>query len=474
MAATFINATHIEEFKNTRKYQIERMPAPPKVIIPMQQHIGIPCEPLVKVGDIVDKGQKIGDVNAGLGCPVHASVSGTVSAIIDVTIPNGKIVKGIVIDNDYEDRLSPEINPFNKKLNDATFEEIVSIIREAGIVGMGGAMFPSYAKVTSAVGKVDNLFINCAECEPFITANHRLLLENPAAVINGIKILLKALGLRQAVIAIEDNKLDAVNKLEDLIQDSELIKVKVLKTRYPQGDEKQIIYALTGKEVPVGKLPIDIGCVVFNPETCSAIFNAFLNGMPLLERIVTVDGDSVKTPKNVLVPIGTSYKDLFEFCGGFKKQPAKIINGGPMMGIAQWDMETAVNKGTTAILAFSKKAIREYEQKPVCIRCGKCVGVCPARLMPLYLALYTMIDKIDVCKSYDIFSCVECGLCSYVCPGKLPILQYIRTAKVKLCDDIAKAKPVSACELSDVNNDFNEEVIPDDGKVDEFVQETKE
>ena len=469
MALTFKNGIHVSEHKNTKKLQIERMPAPAVVMIPMSQHIGVPCTPLVNPGDKIDLGQKIGDVESGLGCPVHSSVSGKVSLIKEITTPTGNRVKCVVIENDFENRLSSDIAPFEKKLNEITFDEIVSIIREAGISGMGGAMFPTHAKITSSAGKVEKLFINCAECEPYITANHRLLLENPAAVINGTKILMKALGLRQAVIAVEDNKIDAVNKLDDLLNGSDLIKVSLLQTRYPQGDEVQIVYALTGKEVPAGKLPIDVGCVVFNPETCASIFNAFLKGMPLIERIVTVDGDCINKPKNLLVPIGTSYKDLFEFCGGLKKTPAKIINGGPMMGTAQWDIEGVVTKGTTGVLAFSKSAIREYEQEPVCIRCGKCVDGCPKRLMPTYLALFAKNGNLDMCEKYDALSCVECGSCSYVCPGNVPIVQYIRVAKAKIQEDkraIEQALKLSAAKIK-------EEVKSDD-KIDESIPNTEE
>ena len=443
MPATFKNGIYVAEHKNTRKFQIEKMPPPNKVSIPMAQHIGVPCTPLVKIGDIVDKGQKIGDVPPdALGCPVHASVSGKIIGITDVFMPNAVKIKNVIIENDNEDRLSNDVKAFDKKLTEASFDEIVNIVREAGISGMGGATFPTYMKIKSAAGKVDKLFINCAECEPYITVNHRLLLENPAAVINGMKIILKALGLRSGIIAIEDNKYDAINKLEELTSVNDLIKISILKTKYPQGDESQIVYALTGKEIPAGKLPIDAGCVIFNPETCANIFFAFAKGTPLIERIVTVDGDCVKNPKNLLVPIGTSYKDIIGFCGGLKREPVKIINGGPMMGIAQWDINTTITKGTSAILVFSKKYTNEFKQPAACIRCGKCIGSCPKRLMPVYLANFAQAGKLDMCEKYSVLNCVECGACSYVCPGNVPIVQYIRVAKTKITED-RKAKQIA-------------------------------
>ncbi|MCL2518227.1 MAG: electron transport complex subunit RsxC [Oscillospiraceae bacterium] len=423
MAVTFRGGIYVEEHKNTRKYQIERMPAPAKVRILLSQHIGAPCKPVVVVGNNVGQGQKIGDIENGFGCPVHASVSGR---IVDIT------EKHIEIENDYENRIFPDIKPFEKRLPDTSFDEIVKIIREAGIAGLGGATFPTYAKLESAAGKVKHLFINCAECEPLVTVNHRLLLENPAAVINGTKILMKALGIRQSEIAVTDNKIDAVNKLETLTADSDLIKVRVLRTKYPQGDETQVVYALTGREVPAGKLPIDVECVVFNAETCAVVFNAFSKGMPLIERMVTVDGDCIKTPKNVMVPLGVSYQDLIDFCGGFKREPKKIINGGPMMGTAQLDLNAPVTKGTLAILAFSAKVAKEYGQPPACIRCGRCVESCPKRLMPLYLGMFAYAGKIDMCEKYDIMSCCECGACSYVCPGNLQLVHYIKEAKFKI------------------------------------------
>lgn len=417
------------------------MPSPSVVSIPMSQHIGAPCEPLVSVGDNVLRGQLIGSPAAGLGCPVHSSVSGKVTAIEAKISANGVMIKYVVIQSDEKDTMSPDIQPYTKKISDMTTAEIIEVIRCAGICGMGGAGFPTYAKIKSAIGKVNKLIVNCAECEPYITANHRLLLEQPAAVINGTKILLKALGLRQGDIAVEDNKLDAANKLEEMVSGSELIKIRVMKTKYPQGDERQLIYALTGRELPAGKLPADVGCVVFNAETCAAVYNAFALGMPLIERIITVDGDCVAQPKNVLAPIGTSYSDLVNFCGGLSKSPKKIINGGPMMGTAQWDLNAPVTKTTTAILVFSEDMESKYNNPPVCIRCGRCIKVCPMNLLPNYLAQFSSRNMFDKAEKYGALSCVECGACTYICPGQVPIVMNIRTAKA---DIMAKRKAAAS------------------------------
>lgn len=439
VAKTFRGGVHMNEHKNTEHCRIEKLPAPERVYIPMSQHIGAHCKPVVAVGDTVCKGQLIGSAESGLFCPVHSSVSGKVVAIEEMKMTSGVTVVNVVIENDYENRLDPSVKPFGKKLAETSPEEIVEIVKNAGISGMGGATFPSYAKISSALGKVETLIINCAECEPFITANHRLLLEMPANVINGTKILLKALGLREAIIAIEDNKPDAIKKISELVKTSRMIRVEVLKTKYPQGDERQLIYALTGKELPAGKLPADVGCVVFNTETCASVYNAFSTGMPLVERIVTVDGDCVKTPKNLLVPIGTPYSKLIDYCGGLVKEPWKIVNGGPMMGTCQWDINAPVTKGTSAILVFSNAFDKKYEMDPTCIRCGRCVRGCPMHLLPSYLAIFGSQGKLDLAEEFDVMSCVECGSCSYNCPGNVPIVQLIRATKGQI-NDIRRAK----------------------------------
>lgn len=428
MFYTFKGGTRVREYKNTRALAVVDLPAPPVVEIPLSQHIGVPCTPTVSAGDRVLRGQLIGEVPAGLGCPVHSSVSGTVKAISSRVGVQGRPVPTIIIENDGEGTLSPDVVPFSKRLGDTSPEEIVDVIRRAGISGMGGATFPTWAKLSGAIGKVNRLIINCAECEPFITVNHRLMLEHPEELVGGAKILLRALGLPSGDIAIEDNKLNAADRVAAEIGESPLLNIKLMRTKYPQGDERQLIFALTGREVPEGKLPADVGCVVFNAETCSAIYRAFAEGMPLIERCVTVDGDCVREPKNLRVPLGTPVRSLIEFCGGLVRTPFKLINGGPMMGAATWDFDAPVTKGTSAILVFSEE-FAAMKDDFACIRCGRCVKNCPMHLMPVYLAQYAMAGNYDETAKLHVMSCVECGTCSYNCPGNVPIVQYIRVAK---------------------------------------------
>ncbi len=436
---TFRGGTHVTEYKNTRGLQIEKLPSPERVEIPLAQHIGVHCKPVVSVGDHVYKGQLIGDAETGLTCLVHASISGTVSEIKVRHNAQAQPVETVVIAGDGKEEPDPSIRPFGKKLSQTSPEEIVEVVRRAGISGMGGAMFPTHAKIKSSIGKVDRLIINCAECEPFITANHRLMLERPTDSINGAKVLLRALGLSLAELCVEDNKIDAINRLLEKTAGSPFIKVRVMKTKYPQGDERQLVYALTGREIPAGKLPADAGCVVFNAETCAVIFRAFATGMPLVERCITVDGDCVREPKNLLVPLGTPYRALIEYCGGLVREPYKIINGGPMMGAARWEFDAPVTKGTSAVLVFSE-SFAGIKDNSACIRCGRCVKNCPMHLMPVYLAHYAMARRYDDAAKMGVMSCVECGTCSYNCPGNVQIVQYIRVAKSALKAKINQIK----------------------------------
>ena len=433
MAKTFKGGIHVPDEKNTKNLPITEFPAPKTVSIPMQQHIGAPATPLVKKGDTVCVGQVIGRFDNGLSCPVHASVSGTVK---DIEMRNSYTGYGktahVVIENDFLDTVADTVKPYGGKLESATPDEIIEIVKEAGISGMGGAAFPTHAKISSAIGKAKDVIVNCAECEPYITANHRLMLEEPERIVGGVKILLKALGLDHAVFAIEDNKKDAAEKMCEYIAGEEGLEVALLKTKYPQGDERQLIYALKGVELPAGKLPADVGCVIFNAETCAAVHTAFTTGMPLVKRIVTIDGDAINEPKNIRVPLGTSYEDVFEFCGGVKENISRIISGGPMMGAAQWDYSSVIMKNTSAILVFSEEKDRTIVENAACIHCGKCVSVCPMHLMPNYLAAFSKANNDEMCEKFNLMSCVECGCCTYNCPGRVPIVQHIRNKKAQI------------------------------------------
>lgn len=430
MIKTFRGGLHVHDEKNTRNSPITEFPAPKTVCIPMQQHIGAPATPLVAKGDYVCVGQVIGRFDNGLSCPVHASISGTVKDIeMRPSYTGYGKTAHIVIENDFENKVSESIKPFGKPLSQATPEEIIEVVKQAGISGMGGAAFPTYAKISSAIGKATDVIINCAECEPYITANHRLMLEEPERIIGGAEVLLKALGLNHVVFAIEDNKKDAAESLKKAIGQKAGFVVELFKTKYPQGDERQLIYALKKVELPAGKLPADVGCVVFNAETCASVYTAFTTGMPLIKRIVTVDGDAINEHKNIRVPLGTTYEDVFEFCGGVKENIARIISGGPMMGTSQWDYNSVIMKNTSAILVLGDEKISENS---ACIHCGKCVGVCPMHLMPNYLAAFSVADDNEKCEQFGIMSCVECGCCTYICPGRVPIVQHIRNKKAQI------------------------------------------
>ncbi len=429
MALTFKGGAHINEHKLSAACPVEALPEPPFVRISLSQGIGAPASPSVSVGDSVALGDVIGDVPAdSLGCPVHASISGTVTAIEECRIPGGALERFVVIENDMLSRVSDSLSPFSGSISSLSPDELCERVRRAGIVGMGGAAFPTYAKINSARGRCSTLIVNCAECEPFITADHRLLLERPEAVLRGLKLLLRAVGASEAVIAVEDNKLDAVDRLRELCGKDSPVSVKVLRTKYPQGDERQLIFALTGRELGEGKLPADAGCVIFNAHTCAAVYDAFSTGMPCVRRIVTVSGDCVASPKNLYVPLGVSAEYLLGFCGGLTRRPEKLISGGPMMGRAVPDASVTVKKGTSSFLFLSEEFSRGSVES-VCIHCGRCISTCPMHLMPVYLAQFVRADDMKSAELYGALSCVECGTCSHGCPAKIELVQYIRVAK---------------------------------------------
>ena len=399
---------------------------PKQVVIPLQQHIGAPCQPLVSVGDQVLRGQKIGD-GEGLCVPVHASVSGIVTAIEPRPHTSGRMVNAIVIDNDFQDTTVP-IQTNDAPLDQLDSDEILHTIREAGIVGMGGAAFPGNVKALSAMGNVDTLIANACECEPYITADDSLLRTNPEQVLEGMLILHHVLKPRRLVLAVEDNKAEAIEKVNSLLKDYPGIELAVLPTRYPQGAEKQLIQALTGREVPPGQLPVSVGCAVFNVSTYAAIYRAVRLGIPLIQRIVTISGEAIAEPQNFIVRIGTSFHDLIEVAGGLHDKTERVISGGPMMGVAQRDLSVPVIKATNSILCLLKDENGAAEN-PVCLRCGKCVSVCPMRLQPLYMYRFTNAKRVEELQRLNVLDCIECGSCAFTCPGKLPLVERFRVGK---------------------------------------------
>ena len=439
MAFSFFGGVHPKENKwYACDKETQEFPAPDLVVIPMSQHIGAPCKPLVKKGDLVKVGQKIGD-NQGLCVPVHASVSGKVKAVEAKAHTSGTTVMSVVIENDHQDTLCEDIHPRTQEEVDAlTPEQIIDIVHEGGIVGMGGATFPTHVKLSGGIGKVDTVIVNAGECEPFITADDRLCREQPAKVIGGLKLIMKVFGLKEGHIGIEDNKPEAVKALRANLETADGIILDVLPAKYPQGAEKQLIYAVTGREVPSGGLPAAVGCAVFNAATCKAIYDAVYDGMPLIKRIVTVSGDILMEPKNLLVPIGTSFNDLIDACG-HSENPYKVLSGGPMMGAAQYDLSVPTIKGVNAITVLGRR--NEYAvEEPACLRCGKCIDVCPMKLMPVLM--YKALQGGDVAemKSVHVMDCIECGSCAYTCPASVPLVLGFRVAKQMIRNEAAKAK----------------------------------
>ncbi len=426
---TFPHGIHPPENKElTANKPIEAMPPPEKVIVPLLQHFGNPAEPLVQKGDEVLLGQKIGEGKTLFSASVHSSVSGKVLSVDKQDHPLGSSLPAVTITNDGEDRLLPELqgakNPFSLKP-----DAIRQRVREAGVVGLGGAAFPTAVKLAPPKDKpVDTVIINGCECEPLLTADYRLMLEYSEEILKGADLVRLAVGAEKIIVGIEDNKRKAFEIFQQKAKDN-AVKVVLLKTKYPQGAEKNLTYALLGREVPRGGLPFDVGVVVQNVGTSKAIWDAVSKGIPLYQRVITVSGNGIQTPKNVLVRVGTSFKNLIEFCGGLKDGVNVLIMGGPMMGVTQWSLEVPVIKGTSGLLAWKgSESFIEYS----CIRCGRCIEHCPMSLVPTQLMKFVKFDHLEEAETWGILDCVECGCCQYCCPAKILLVHWIRLGKNKI------------------------------------------
>jgi len=423
----------LEEHKHiTENLAIENMPLPKKVYIPLSQHLGKACMSQVAVGDLVLKGQKIAMAQAHVYAPVHSSISGKVVAIQDWPHPVLGRAKAVVIESDGLDKTCVLSFRHKEEVDSLSVEQIRGLILEAGIVGMGGAAFPTHIKLTPPKS-VDTLIINGAECEPYLTGDYRLMIERTREIIQGVELVTCCLGVKNVYIAIEDNKPEAIKTFR---RELAALNIKhyilhILPTQYPQGGEKQLVKNILDKEIPQGKLPFDIGVVVHNVATVFAIYEAVYLNKPLYERIVTVSGSCLSSPKNVLVRLGTPIQELIAFCGPLKEEPAKIIIGGPMMGIAQFSDQVPVIKSSTGILLFNQKEA-VLDEEAFCIRCGACVRDCPAGLMPCMINLASEKALWIEARKYGLADCIECGLCNYVCPANRRLVQSIKRAKLEV------------------------------------------
>ncbi|MFQ5735235.1 MAG: electron transport complex subunit RsxC [Thermodesulfobacteriota bacterium] len=437
---TFNRGIHPSYYKElTSSKAVAAAALPQTVTIPLRQHAGAPCEPLVKRGDAVEEGQKIADVKAFVSAPIHASISGKVKSIDTAAHPGGMRTLAITIEGDGTSRewklKGAEADPSSMPP-----ESLRDAIRDAGIVGMGGAAFPTSVKLSPPKGKViEAVILNGCECEPFLTADHRIMLEVPDRVVWGLRALMRATSASRGYIGIEENKPDAIEALKKAIGSAPDVSIIVLEAKYPQGAEKMLIQAALGRKVPTGKLPLDVGFVVNNVGTAAAIYEAINFGKPLIDRVVTVSGNGIREPRNLRVRIGTSFAEVLAQCGGISGQGEyEVLNGGPMMGIAQSTLEVPVIKGTSGITVIFSGSIKPSSYE-ACIRCARCVDACPMGLMPYRLGDYGRVHRVAEFKSWEGLSCIECGCCSYVCPSKRPLLQWIRIGKLKAREQQAMA-----------------------------------
>lgn len=425
---TFLGGVHPYDGKDLSKDKPIREVLPKgDLVYPLSQHIGAPANPIVKKGDHVLTGQKIAEAAGFVSAPIYATVSGTVKAIEPRRVVTGDNVMSIVIENDgaYEEVEYPPVKP----LEEMSREEVVNLIKEAGVVGMGGAGFPTFIKMSpKEPDKIDYIIANCAECEPYLTSDYRRMIETPELLIDGMRIILSIFPKAQGVFAVEDNKPDCVKLLKELTKDEDRMSVKAVKTKYPQGAERMLIYAVTGRAINSDMLPADAGCIVDNVDTIVAIRRAVREGKPLMHRIVTVTGDAIADPRNFTVRIGTNYAELVEEAGGFKQDPVKIISGGPMMGFGIFDLNVPTTKTASALLCLTKDDVSDMEPT-ACINCGRCSEACPERLLPGRLSTYAVHGDAESFVKENGMECCECGCCSYVCPAKKPLTQTIKSMR---------------------------------------------
>ncbi|MCK4965491.1 electron transport complex subunit RsxC, partial [bacterium] len=424
----FKGGVHPPENKHlTESQKIEEIPIPKEVIIPVQQHIGRASEAVVEKGDKVKAGDIISKSGGFVSVPCHSSVSGTVKAVEPFIHPLGEKIPSVIIESDGEDAYGDSIQ-FNPQYMEISPDEMKTMIHDAGVAGMGGATFPTHVKLSPPEGmKIDTAILNGAECEPYLTSDHRVMLEKTEEVIEGFRIIMKILNVQTGIIGIENNKPNAVLKMKEAASKYPEIVVVSLKVKYPQGAEKQLIYALTKRIVPAGKLPMEVGCVVQNVGTAQAVYNAVAYKRPLIDRVVTVGG-SITHKKNLLVRIGTPIRNLIEYCGEFEGDAKKIIMGGPMMGFALHSLDTPVIKGTSGILMLNKGQTG-LGKITACLNCGSCVEVCPMNLLPNQLANLAEKERFDEAEEFNAMDCIECGCCAYTCPAKINLVQNIKYAK---------------------------------------------
>jgi len=409
----------VPHHKNTAGRETEVMPIPDVVKICMSQNIGAPCKPLVQKGDYVKVGQKIGDTDAFVSAPIHSSVSGTVKDIVQSRGSMGGMETLIVIEPDKKQVISEEVQVPHV----SNHAEFVKAVRESGMVGLGGASFPTHIKLNPKnLDECKVLVVNAAECEPFITGDNRMMVEQGQDVLDGMRLIMKYLNLPKGIIGIEENKPDAIENLNHLIQENGYDDIEILKlqSRYPKGAERVLVYEATGQVMNAGVLPAQLGVILDNVSTIAILGEYFKTGMPIVRRRVTVDGDAVKDPKNVFVPIGTQLADVIDFCGGYKQEPRKIVMGGPMMGRATHSDESVTMKNTGAILAFGKDTA-EVKQETACINCGRCIEACPFHLMPVIFAEAYQRKDVERLQQFNVMQCMGCGSCSYVCPARRPL-----------------------------------------------------